>query len=216
MGETLIVIQAGAPVVAEDEVQFLGIGSAGDPDACRRLVFPPAVTTLLAPILYAIAGVCKNPDRTFNLDNQVLPFPITQAVRTIGSTRVVRFEEAEEDVIVTETWDGSDANFAMTTALFRQFYEYHLNARLIPGAGSDFVTWEPRDRTDRVYNVELLSLSVGGGEGESRFDVIDFRSEGGLSGGGTIENALDGLNLTPTGMVDREVVQRMRIVSEVP
>ncbi len=215
MGETLIIINAGPPVVAEEEVTFLGIGSAGDPGACRRLVFPANVTPLLPPIVYSVGGLCRNPDRTFNLDNDVLPHPITSAVRTIGSTRVIRFEERTEDVIVTEVWEGSNTLFPMTTALWRQFYEYLVNADLIPGGGPDFITWEPRDRTARIYNVEILSLSVGGGDGEARFDVVDFRDAGGLNDGGTIANALDNLNLLPTGMLDRTVELRMRIVSEV-
>lgn len=216
MGEVLIAIQDAIAVVAEDEVTFLGIGSEGDAGACRRLVFPASVTPLLPPIVYSIVGICKNPDRTLNLDNAVLPHPITEAVRTLGSTRVVRFEEQDEDVIVTEIWEGSQRLLSMTTALFRQFYEYLINAKLIPSIGPDFIRWEPRDRTDRIYNVELLSLSVGGGSDEKRFDVVDLKDAGGLAGGGTIENALDGLNPVLTGVVDREVELRMRIISEVP
>ncbi len=215
MGEVLIIIQQGAATVAEDEVIFLGIGSAGDVDACRRLVFPTNVSPLLAPIVYSIKGLCANPDRTFNLDNAVLPHPITNKVLTIGSSRVIRFEELVPDVIVTELWEGGEGEAAMTTALFRQFYEYLINAPLFDPAQIDFITWEPRDRTARIYNVELLSLSAGGGAGESRFDVKDLRDAGGLEFGGSIENALDGLNALPTGIVDREVRLRMRIISEV-
>lgn len=211
MGTTLVVIQQGAAAVAEEEVQFFGIGSAGDPTACRRLVFPANVTPLLAPIVYAIDGLCANPDRSFNLDNAVMPHPLTQAVRTIGTTKLLRFEEEDEDVIVTEVWEGSDTEAAMTTALFRQFYEYLINAQLVSSQGPDFITWEPRDRTTRIYNVDMLSLSAGGGEGEMRFDVKDLREPG----GGTIHNALTSINPAPTGLIDREVRLRMRIISEV-
>lgn len=211
MGTTLIVIQQGAAVVAEEEVTFLGIGSAGDPTACRRLVFPANISPLLAPIVYAIGASCANPDRTFNLDNSVLPHPITEKVRTLGTTKVVRFEEQDEDVIVTEVWEGSDTDLRMTSALFRMFYEYLINAKLVPSIGPDFITWEPRDRTDRIYNVELLSLEVGGGGGEQRFDVVDLRDPGGSE----IQTATDPINLTPTGLIDREVRLRMRIISEV-
>ena len=212
MGETLIIINAGPPVVAEEEVFFLGIGSAGDPAACRRLVFPTSVTPLLPPIIYSVSSVCQNPTRTLNLDNAVLPHPITGAVRTIGSTRVVRFEEQEEDVIVTEIWEGSDRAPAMTTALFRMFYEYLINAKLIPAVGPDFIQWEPRDRTDRIYEVELLSLEAGGGGDEERFDLVDLKDPGGAE----IQTATQPLNLTTTGLVDREVRLRMRIIAEVP
>lgn len=212
MGEVLIIIQQGVPAVAEDEVEFLGIGSEGDVSAFRRLVFPANVSPLLPPIVYSIAGVAANPDRTFNLDNAVLPHPLTEAVRTLGSTRVVRFEEETEDVIVTEVWTGSDGRAAMTTALFRQFYEYLINAKLIPSTGVlGFIEWEPRDRNDRTYTVELLSLSVGGGAGEARFDVLDLRE----AGGNEIQTTLDTINPVPTGLVDREVRLRMRILAEV-
>ena len=212
MGEVLIIIQQGVPVVAEDEVEFFGVGSAGDPTACRRLTFPANVSPLLAPIVYAIDGKCCNPSRSFNIDNAVMPHPLTAAVRTIGSTRVVRFEEQDEDVIVTETWEGGDTDAAMTTALFRQFYEYLINAKLIPPSGVlGFIQWEPRDRTDKVYNVELLSLEAGGGGPEQRFDILDLRQPGGTE----ISNSLDSINPVPTGLVDREVRLRMRIISEV-
>ena len=212
MGEVLIIIQQGVPVVAEDEVEFFGVGSAGETTACRRLTFPANVSPLLAPIVYSIDGKCCNPPRTFNLDNAVLPAPLTSAVRTLGSTRVIRFEEQAEDVIVTEVWPGSDTEAAMTTALWRQFYEYLINAKLIPPTGVlGFIQWEPRDRTDRVYNVELLSVSVGGGQGEQQFDVKDLRQPG----GNEISNSLDSVNPVPTGLIDREVRLRMRIISEV-
>ena len=212
MGEVLIIIQQGVAEVAEDEVAFFGVGSAGDPTACRRVTFPANVSPLFAPIVYSINGLCCNPTRTFNLDNAVLPHPITEAVLTLGSTRVVRFEEQDEDVIVTEVWQGSDTDAAMTTALFRQFYEFLINAKLIPPTGVlGFIQWEPRDRNDRVYNVEMLSVEVGGGGREQRFDVLDLRQPG----GDEISNSLDSINPVPTGLIDREVRVRMRIIDEV-
>ena len=52
------------------------------------------------------------------------------------------------------------------------------------------------------------------GQDEQRFDIVDLRDPGGLTDGGTIENAVDSLNVLPTGLVDREVRLRMRIISE--
>ena len=46
------------------------------------------------------------------------------------------------------------------------------------------------------------------------FDVVDLRDPGGLTDSGSIENAVDGLNTLPTGLIDREVRLRMRIISE--
>ncbi len=214
MGETLIILQAGSPVVVTSALTFLGTGSAGDPAACRRLVFPAAVSPLLAPIVYAVTatGICLNPTRTFNLDNKVLPHPTTSVVKTIGGTRVVRFEEGDEDVVVTEIWQPT-GGASLPTFFLRLLYEYVINAALIPGGGPDFIRWEPRDRTDRIYDVELLSLSVGGGAGERRFDVADIRADRGVIG--DFDNALAGLNTAPTGLIDVEVQLRMRIVAEV-
>ncbi len=219
MGETLIVIQQGDAVVVEDAITFIGAGSEGDPNACRRLVFPSTVSPLIAPLLYEItaSGICQNPDRTLNFDQEPLFHPITSSVRTIGSTRDVRFEEATEDVIVTEIWLGSDSRLPMPTSLFRLFYEYLINAPPFTTGQTDFIEWEPRDRTTRSWNVNILSLTVGGSPGqvEQRFDVKDLRTPGGLTDGGSIENALDNLNVLPTGVIDREIRLRMRIISEV-
>lgn len=210
MGDTLIIIQQGAPTVVSSTLTFLGTGSAGDPTACRRLVFPASVSALLAPITYSVGpnGQCFNPTRTLNLDNAVLPHPRTAAVETLSTTKVVRFERGIDDVIVTETWQGG-----MPTSFFRLLYEYLINAGLIPNVGPDFIQWEPKDRSTKVYNVALLSLSVGGGDGETRFDVADIRADLGVVG--QFDNALTTLNTTPTGLIDVEVELRMKIIGEV-
>lgn len=214
MGQTLIAIQQGDPVVAESAVTFLGAGSAGDPTACRRLVFPASVSPLLAPIVYAVGSpsACLNPTTTLGLDNVALTHPITSTVRTIGTTKTVRFESVLADVVVTEVWEPT-RGAAMPTSLFRLLYEYLVNATLIDATAGPFIQWEPRDRTTRIYNVELLSLSVGGGEGESRFNIRDIREAGGQPL--TLDGALSGLNPTPTGLIDEEVELRMKVISEV-
>lgn len=220
MGETLIIIQLGDPLVVEDVTTYLGTGTAGDPSACRRLVFPSGIVdgagdpVALAPIVYAIrasGGKCLNPTRTLNLDNFVLPHPITQPVKTLGSTRVVRFENGTEDVIVTEIWSAS-AGASMTTAFFRLLYEYLLNARFIPGGGPSYVQWEPRDRSEETYNVELLSLTAGNGGDEERFDLADIRGGDVLAAAPDFDNVFTRVSPTPTGLVDVEVRLRMRIV----
>ncbi|MCP4251074.1 MAG: hypothetical protein GY778_28890 [bacterium] len=203
---TISTIQQGVPVVEADAITFLGIGSAGDLDACRILTFPDS---LLPPIVYSVAGECFNPERTVNLDNNVLFAPTTSVVKTLGTTRVVRFENAEEDVVVTEIWPGSQTRAAMSTAFFRQLYEYLINAPEFTIGQTDFVTWQPRDRNDKTYNVDIVGLEVGGPPGE--LDVSDIF---GTVSSGTIKRFPD-LNTTPTGLVDREVRLRMRIISEV-
>lgn len=213
---TIITIQQGVPEDTTQLVQLLGIGSAGDRAACRRLVMPSSVSPLLIPIVYQVAGVCLNPDDTFNMDNEPLTHPATEAVKTIGSTRSVSFDENLEDVIVTEVWQGGGNRASMTTALWRQFKEYLDNQPQFGIGQADFVVWEPRDKTSKTYNVQILSLSVGNGEGERRFNVRDVRMPGsGIAGGGTIDDGLDSVSTADTGLVDQEVRLRMRVVSEV-
>jgi len=211
MGDSFIVIQQGVPVVAEDAIFFLGAGSTGDPAACRRLVFPSNISPLLAPIVYQMTdlGICLNPTRTLNLDNVVLPHPRTTVVRTIGGTRVIRTDDAVGDVVITEIWE-SQGGSSMPTFFFRLFYEYLINAPPFDPTQIDFITWEPRDRSDRIYSVDLLSLSVGG-EGESRFDLSDILGRG----GDEIANGTDFLNVISSGLVDRDVSLRFRIIADV-
>lgn len=208
MGDEYITIQQGEATVTTAAVTFLGIGSAGTVGACRRLVFPSAVSPFLAPIVYSAAGKCLNPSRTLNLDNAVLPAPTGEVVKTLGSTRVVRFDEATEDVIVTEIWAGQ-AGASMPTALFRQLYEYWINAPEFALAQTEFIQWEPRDRTAVVYDVEIVRLTVGGRGG---LDVADLRDPGGQFGGGDFDNGTDPLNVLATGLIDREVRLVMRVV----
>src|SRR3990167_1313714 len=202
--EATLIIEEGAPIEVAETVTFLGIGSAGDPSAAR-VVTPP--NSLLAPITY-----WGNPTRTLNLDNNVLYKPISSAVLTLGSRRVVRFETNVEDVIVTEIGTGDDSRASMPTFFLRQLYEYLINPPVFDSEDQEYIMWEPRDRNARVFNVEFVDLIVGGGED---FDVMDLRDLGGKFKGGSMSNALDGLNVLETGLVDREVRLVMRIVSEV-
>lgn len=216
MSTSLITIQQGVPVEAvtlESELFFLGTASAGDPRAPRRLVWPAALTPLLAPLVYALGATPLNPTRTLNLDTQVLPHPRTQVVETLGATRSVRFERALADVVVTEIW-GAEAGASMTSAFFRLLYEYLRNSALIP-AGGPFIAWEPRDRSTRSYAVALLSLSAGssGEDDEARFDVADLRADPG-TGAKELDDALRSLSATETGLVTTEVRLRFQILGE--
>jgi len=214
VGEAFILIQQGEPVVASSTVTFLGAGSAGTAGASRRLVFPSSVTPLLAPLVYSVGpdGVCLNPSSTFNLDNEVLPHPITSTVQTLGTTKAIRFESNLDDVIVTEIWEAGRGGSSMPTSFFRLLYEYLINAALVDAVDGPFIQWEPRDRTDKVYNVEILSLAVGSGRGEEQFNVRDVRESPGVAL--TYDGALSTLSPVPTGLIDEDVTLRMKIISE--
>lgn len=214
MGTSLLTIQQGESVVVEAELFFLGTGSAGDPASPRRMVWPSAVSPLLAPLVYSVdsSGITLNPTRTLNFDTQVLPHPRTQVVETLGTSRVVRFERGVSDVVVTEVWDPA-AGASMPTSLLRLFYEYLRNGALLPAAGP-FITWEPRDRSERVYEVALVSLSAGGTDEETRFDIADVRADP-LTSAKVFDDALRSLSPTPTGLVTTEVQLRFLVLGEV-
>lgn len=201
-------IALGSPTIVPDTTTILGSGSQGTPGAKRRLVHPDAVN--FPPISYF-----SNPDRTFNLDNQVLPAPTITVVQTLSGTRVVRFDGLEEDVIITEIWTAQQNSvLSMPTFFFRQLYEYWINP---PDFDPDpnlqeYIQWEPRDRTDKVYDVEITRLTVGGGaQNNQLFDVSDSLR----TTSGSIAGPLDDLDASPTGVVDRTVLLQMRIVQEV-
>lgn len=215
MGVSLITIQQGEPVVAEEELFFLGTASAGDPRAPRRLVWPTAVSPLLAPIVYAIGADATplNPGRTLNLDVEVLPHPRVEVVETLGTTRSVRFERGVSDVVVTEIWEAK-GGASMPTSFFRLLYEYVRNAHLIAAAGP-YVIWEPRDRSEKTYEVALLSLTAGGSDGESRFDIADVRADPRTPPADKeLDDALTALSPQLTGLVTQEVRLRMLILGE--
>lgn len=211
MAESIYPIQLGVPVVAAAPITFLGTGSAGELGACRRLVYPTAESSLLAPIIYQWSAFahCLNPTRTLNLDNTALVHPSTKVVKTLGTSKVLRQEETLSDVIVTEIWEAK-GGISMPTFFYRLLYEYLINPPAFVLTGANYIVWEPRDRTEKQYNVELLSLTAGPGDGESQHDVRDIRTES-----GQYDDALTLANTQPTGVIDKEVRLRMRIVSEV-
>jgi len=198
-------IQQGTPVVAAAAVSFLGIGSQGTPEALRILTHP---NPSLAPLTY-----WGNPDRDINIDNDVLVTPIVRTVETEDDTKVIRFERLTRDVVVEEIWLGNDRRAAMPSFFLRQLIEYWLNPPALTGNPGEFITWEPRDRNSRTWQVEFVGLTVGGEEG--RYDFKDVRARGGLFKGGAIANPLDPLNPVETGIADREVRLSLKVVAEV-
>ncbi len=200
-----IFITLGVPTTVSPTRILFDSGQAGVLGAQRILVHPDG--SFFSPITYY-----KNPTRTFGLDNTVLPAPISDAILTLGSRPVVRFERFEKDVVITEVWEGAeDKRASMPTFLFRQLYEYLINPPVFDVDAQTFITWEPRDRTTLKYNVQFFELRVGTSSGTDKvFDIDDFR----LPPGPVIQNPLDDLDVSPTGLITRDVVVRMRVVSQ--
>jgi hypothetical protein len=200
-----------APTTEETGIRFLPIGSAGTRRALRRMVHP---TAGIVPIVY-----WSNPDKTMNLDNDVLAHPITAAILALSGTKVQRFERETEDIIITEIWQADQGRFSMPTSFARELWNYlHGEPEYAPLA-PQYIQWQPRDRNDYTFNVELLSLRIGQGSGESDFfDILDFRPSGGIydpERGGEVMGIIDDLSTEETGLVDAEVRLQFRVVNRV-
>lgn len=201
----LAFITLGVPTTAASTVTIFGSGQAGTVGAQRILTHPDGVN-------FAAINYYKNPTRTTNLDNAVLPAPSAEAILTLGSRQVVRFDRLLGDVVVTEVWEGAQGSqAAMPTFLFRQLYEYLINPPVFNPSAQTFVVWEPRDRTLIKYNVQLYQLRVGAGSGRSDdvFDIDDVR----LPDSVEIKHPLESLDVSPTGLITRDVTVKLRVVS---
>jgi len=197
---TRIIIQAGQPITATQTLELLPIHSTGDPTACRRLIHPD---TSIPPLVYAVGGRCHNPPQTLNLDLDVLLKRQTTVVRTLGSTRIVDYTDALEDAIVTEIWPGSDGAWSMSATMWRNLYNYYRNPP-DPTVGN-YVIWEPRDKTTKRFQVQIVSLTP------NDFTIEEFLSRG----GGVLQTVTGGLEPTSSGFISSEVRLEMRIVAEI-
>lgn len=199
----------GTPATEDEEVTILGYGPTGDATEKRSLVHPDSVN--FPPILY-----WKNPDRTFNMDNDALRAPIADALRALEGSQVVRFSEVVADVLITEVWRGSDGEFSMPAFQFRQLYEYVINPPDWAPASPVYVQWSPQDKNAKTWNVELLRLVVGGGQPGALFDVTEFFPPGsGAAQGDPLASLDDAFLNEGSGLIDRTVTLVMKLVSEV-
>ena len=201
-----IFIGAGSPTTVSSTVTIFDSGQAGVLGSKRILTHPDGSN-------FSAITYYRNPTRTFNLDNEVLKFPFSEAVLTLSSRPVVRFEGSIDDVVVEEVWEGAEGRkAAMPTSLFRQLYEYLINPPVFDPLAQTYITWAPRDRSAKTYNVQLYRLTVGSSSGDQRvFDVDDFR----LPVPPEIQHPLMTMDVTPDGLLTRTVTMSLRIVSEV-
>jgi len=199
---TQIIIQQGQPQTATQTLELYPINSTGDPDACRRLVHP---NTSIPPLVYSVNSLCFNPVRTRGFDLDVLLSRQTSTVKTLGSTRVIDYTDQLEDSIVTEEWPGSESDFSMPIAMWRELYVYYRNPP--DTTVGEYVVWEPRDRTSKRYNVQILSITP-----TEEFQIDEFRSRGGGGDSATVTSILEP---TASGFINSTVALRMRIVGEV-
>ncbi len=197
-------ITLGAPVEETTQAPLLGVGATGEIGALRTLTHPLADS--FPPIVYGV-----NPDLTSNLLNEALPMPIASTRRTIGTTLLTRFEAALDDVIVQETWEGAKlTKSAMPGYLLRLFYNYWLNPPELNPAAQTYIQWAPRDESDKVYNVQLVSLKVGTGDQNAAFNLKEVR----FREPSAIDNGTYGWDVPFTGFIDQNVVLTMKVIGE--
>lgn len=200
----------GSTVTASTSQTILDAGASGDPTAKRRLVHPDSAT--FPPLVYA-----SNPDRTTNyLRGQVIASPITGTTRTLDDTKLTRYERELRDVIVTEVWTAQGGRKAsMTGAQLVQLVTLFLNPPEFNPVSQTYINWEPREGGSKVYQVEIVSLTVRPANSEEPLDVREIFSGGGIFGSGSIQAALDSLESVQTGILDGEVRLTMKVVDEV-
>ena len=214
------VIFQGDPAAAADAITLIDAESVFG-DTKRRLTYPDVDgdgNPDLIPIDYF-----SNPNRTINFDpaNGVLPALISRVERMATGSKVIQFEETENDVVVTETWTARQGQtFSTITAFFRQLYEYYINPPAFAASDQKYIQWYPRDNDDSVYNVIIHRLTLGGGDqNNQRFDMKDFIPKGSTSdpiNPANYRGVLDGVaGSTVTGVLDRTVQLQMKIVNKV-
>lgn len=80
--------------------------------------------------------------------------------RTVDSNILVRSEQTFEDVIITESWPVSGGEVTCYSEMARVFDLYW---RTIPEAGQ-YVAWAPLDRNSTIYQIEIISVQLGGAD----------------------------------------------------
>lgn len=190
----------GVETPAEEELVLLGTGSDGDPTAKRVLTHPTSAS--FAPITY-----WRNPDRTSNLDNDVIALPRAQVVGTEDTSGVVLFDQDIDDMTVVEVWEGGPRRASIPTDFWRLLHDYVKNQPPISYTAQTYVTYEPRDKNEYVYNVIVFRLEAGGAGQTWVTDLIPPQGE---IGGGMQDSDFPG-----SGVLLEEIRLYLKIVSKV-
>ena len=100
-----------------------------------------------------------NPDTTLNFIYGPAQKVDTGVTRTVDSSVAIQVPTIDEDVIITETWEGSPGRSLSTLAsMYRTLRDYWTT---IPDPG-DSIRWWPADITTDRYDVQITALSLGG------------------------------------------------------
>ena len=198
-------IFAGAQVEEDDAITFVELASAGDPSAKSTLVYP-GTPPPLNPIAYN-----SNPDRRLGFDNdQVINLPANTLVETLDDQVLVSFDHTIVDRVVVEKWTVDGGKLSMSAAFFRELRNYHENA---PDPEVDgYLRWSPANQSTKTFEIQLVSLQAG--SDVLNPDATEFRPIGGDGVTAGPDGDL-GIEFASAGWLDVEVIQTLRIVSEV-
>jgi hypothetical protein len=147
--QTTFTIQA-APEILEESVDLILLPENAGVWAMRELHYPD---DLLPPLVYQ-----ENPDRWINFDSEPLTArPAFKAEMTLKDTALASWAGYLKDQPVKEYWAGSDTTSRMPADFFRRLWEYFINSPT-----TSYITWWPKDRTTKGYNIVIESLQAGG------------------------------------------------------
>ena len=117
--------------------------------AARELRYPGDA---LPPLIYE-----EPPDSWENFDTAPLTArPLAKGQMTISDYQLARWPGYVKDNPVREIWKGSDTDSHMPLSFLRRLWEYYANP---PASG--YITWNPKDRADKAYNIEIIGLRAG-------------------------------------------------------
>jgi len=209
MTSRLYQVLQGTAVTAASTVTLLPSGVQGDRSALCRLVHPD--TSNFPAVVYY-----RNPDRRFNFSTDVLKHPITAVVRTASSSKLIRFETLDIDTVVTEVWQGG-RTLSMPLFMFHQLEEMVENPPDFDPIDQQYIIWEPRNETDDTYKVEVIGCQVGGGN-PGKFNMRRWYAAGGPSdpvSPGDRDTPTDTMDVSPSPIIDQNVILTMRIIEKV-
>ncbi|MDD2900828.1 MAG: hypothetical protein PHU44_00165 [Syntrophales bacterium] len=156
------------PEIYQETVDLVLLPENAGSLALRELRYPGDT---LPPLIYG-----QNPDKWENFDTAPLTArPFLKGEMTLADYSLARWPGYLKDRPVREIWSGSDKESRMEAYFFRRLWEYFANP---PVAG--FITWNPKDRIDKAYNIEIESL-IAGGQDTVTLDYLAIR-EGLITG----------------------------------
>jgi hypothetical protein len=139
-----------APETLEESVDLVILPENSGTFALRELHYPDDA---LPPIVYD-----QNPDKWENFDTEPMTArPTVKGDQTMTDTLLARWGGYQKDRPVKEYWSGDDQKSHMQAFFFRRLWEYFINP---PGTG--YITWYPKDRTTKGYNIVIENLQAGG------------------------------------------------------